>query len=41
MVKEIYEEELSDLPHHEMTITNHGDYRGNCFPTKIFLRKNP
>ena len=28
---EIYEEELSDLPHHEMTITNHGDYREIVF----------
>ena len=24
---EIYEEELADLPHHEMKITHHGDYR--------------
>ena len=24
---EIYEEELADLSHHEMKITNHGDYR--------------
>ncbi len=24
---EIYEEELTDLPHHEMTINNLGDYR--------------
>ena len=24
---EIYEEELADLPYHEMKITNHGDYR--------------
>ena len=29
---EIYEEEL-DLPHHEMIITNHGDYR-KLFSTK-------
>ena len=28
---EIYEEELADLPHHEMTITNHGDYREIVF----------
>ena len=28
---EIYEEELSDLPHHEMEITNHGDYREIVF----------
>ena len=28
---EIYEEELSDLPHHEMVITNHGDYREIVF----------
>jgi hypothetical protein len=30
MVK-IYEEELADLPHHEMKITNHGDYREIVF----------
>ena len=28
---EIYEEELADLPHHEMVITNHGDYREIVF----------
>ena len=28
---ETYEEELADLPHHEMTITNHGDYREIVF----------
>ena len=28
---EIYEEEWADLPHHEMTITNHGDYREIVF----------
>lgn len=28
---EIYENELADLPHHEMAITNHGDYREVVF----------
>lgn len=28
---EIYEDELADLPHHEMAITNHGDYREVVF----------
>ena len=28
---EIYEEELADLPYHEMVITNHGDYREIVF----------
>lgn len=28
---EIYEEELADLPHHEMNITNQGDFREIIF----------
>ena len=28
---EIYEEELADLPNHEMNITNHGDFREITF----------
>lgn len=28
---EIYETELADLPHHEMNITNHGDFREIIF----------